>query len=210
MARDREEVRREIEDTKASLSAKLGELSERVGHAREKVDIAREKMDVRHRVQQRPLVAMGIAMAFGMVLYRVRRSWRMRRTALTLEDMKQVAQTAARYVGDASRRAAEDVGDAGGVTGGAGSVAGIQALARTWPVQRMRRAGVFDAAARAVMGGLTRTLITSLVERVRHHQRERDMEEPYAPGVGISGGPMAQPGYPEAVGAAIRGAPPPR
>ena len=196
MARDREEVRREIEDTKASLSAKLGELSERVGHAREKVGSAREKMSVRHQVQERPWTAVGVAVAAGAVLYRVRRSWRRRHAALTLEDMREVAQTAASYIGGASRTAGETA-DRG------------EELAETRPARRIiRRGGVLDAVAKAAMASVTRTVVSALSDRLRHYTAARGAEDHYgSEEARVAGAPAAEPGYPDAVGTAVRGAP---
>lgn len=181
--RDRNQVRREIEDAKASMGAKLEALSERV-------EGVRERMSLQRQIAQRPLLFMGLSVAAGFVLQRLMGRWHYRRAApYILDQVRQVAQSTAEYVASAARAAAE--GRAHQAVSGEGSSSESTSMmprperslpARLLSSKMLPRKMLINVAAKAVLANLTRTLMSMAAKRLRHRGRGHAWEgEPDAP-----------------------------
>lgn len=137
------------------MGAKIDELSERV-------EGVRERMSLQRQVEQRPLVIMGISVAAGFVLQRLVGRWHhrhYRRAApYILDQVRMVAQSTAEYVGNAARAAADS----------AAREAASGADTSMAPRPHRSRKVLFDIATKAVLAGLTRTVVSMVAQRLRH------------------------------------------
>lgn len=116
MERDRDQVRREIEETKAAMAAKLGEITERVEGARSKIESVREQLSVRHQVEVRPWTMFGLSVLAGFALHRFVHSRRVESAVSSaLQGARSTAQEVAGQAARAARRAARMARSGAGV-----------------------------------------------------------------------------------------------
>lgn len=139
MERDRERVRREIQEKKEAMAEKLEEITDRVDEARDRLRGALRKLDVRYQVREHPWVALGLSVAAGYAVYRL--------THIRLLD--RVAARAFKRTRGAARKAREGGRSLAEVISG-------NSLART----------AFDSIVRAAMSTAGGMLVGAVYQRL--------------------------------------------
>lgn len=179
MARDRNQVRQEIEETKASMAAKLDEITERVEGARSKISHMRSQVSVRHQVEERPWTMMGLSVVAGFTFYRLVHARPVERAvSRALDSARESAGHAAESARGVAQTAAEKARERARMgTGAIRERIGERepSLSRT----------AFDTVTRAAASSVGAALARALVERVVQGRSrgeflgERAQESPY-------------------------------
>lgn len=176
MDRDRDQLRQEIEETKASMAAKLEAIGERFEGARSRLEHVRERISIRHQVEQRPWTLMGLSVLTGYILYRVTHT---RRAEETVEAVGERARSVTEPALSAVRVAADKA------RAGAGRVRERlserdQSFVRT----------AAGAMTRALLANLGRTLAGVIASRIKSSVEEGRLLGSGSPQAGASGHTM--------------------